>query len=149
MHRQFLQTGEKTCFEYVFVEFDVALQHGQAQNLEGLELLLRAPLVGVGMDNDIFGEIGNLLFDLKRNPIFLNRINYLYNFVDVFLELLVIFEGLVEEETDLLRVDSGVLIGIPQGAASRSSTRGFSASGFRRLITLVSGYFHRLKSIFM
>lgn len=123
MHRQFLQTGEETCFEYVFVEFDVALQNGHTQNLQRLQLLLRTPLVGIGIDYDIFGEIGNLLFDLKWNPVFLNRINYLHYFVDILLELLVVFESLVEIESDLLRVDAGVFIGIPQGAASRGSTR--------------------------
>ena len=79
----------------MFVELDVALQNCQAKNLEGLQLLLRTPLVGIGIYNDIFGEVSNLLFDLEGNPIFLNRIDNLYYFVDVLLELLVVFESLV------------------------------------------------------
>ena len=86
----------------MFVEFDVALQHSHVEDLEGLQLLLRAPLVWICNNNDIFGEISNLLFDLKGNPIFLNRIDSLYDFFDVLLELLVVFESLIEVESDLL-----------------------------------------------
>lgn len=55
MHRKFLQTAEEARLKDVLIELDVALQDGHIEYLKRLQLLLGTPLVGIGIDNDIFG----------------------------------------------------------------------------------------------